>query len=244
MPAPSVTYSFSNGTAADATQVNQNFTDIINGLSDGTKDFTVAALITNGNVTFNANLTVGNSSSDDLTINASLASSIPIKTNASFNFGDATHGLAGFYLGNSTFTTKLATAATASWTFTFPTTAGTPGRALFNTGSGATDWKFAGDVVTKTSTNYQITDTDGIRTVLASTGADDRNIYLPDPATNPNRIITLKKIDSGAGWARLMANEDAGGFIDSNGFYILDARYETVTVQSDGTEWHVLCKYP
>ena len=69
----SVSYTFSNSTTADATQVNQNFTDIINGTSDGTKDFSISALTCAGNVTFNGNTTIGNASSDDLTVTASLA---------------------------------------------------------------------------------------------------------------------------------------------------------------------------
>ena len=36
MAAPSITYTFSNGTTADADQVNANFDDIIDGLADGT----------------------------------------------------------------------------------------------------------------------------------------------------------------------------------------------------------------
>ena len=44
MAFPSVTYTFSAGTAADPGQVNQNFSDIINGLADGTKSLSIAAL--------------------------------------------------------------------------------------------------------------------------------------------------------------------------------------------------------
>lgn len=44
MAYPSVTYSFVAGQPAAAAQVNRNFTDIINGLSDGTKDLNVAAI--------------------------------------------------------------------------------------------------------------------------------------------------------------------------------------------------------
>ena len=44
MASPSVTYSFTNGTSADATQVNQNFTDIINAMTDGSKTFSIDAL--------------------------------------------------------------------------------------------------------------------------------------------------------------------------------------------------------
>lgn len=45
MPAPSVTYSFTNATTSDATQVNQNFTDLVNGLSDGSKTLTVSGIV-------------------------------------------------------------------------------------------------------------------------------------------------------------------------------------------------------
>lgn len=44
MAYPSVTYTFTNGVGnkADASQVNQNFTDIINGVSDGTKAINIS----------------------------------------------------------------------------------------------------------------------------------------------------------------------------------------------------------
>lgn len=64
MPNPSVTYTFSNGTSADATQVNTNFTDVINGITDGTKDLTILSLTTNGNTV------LGSDSSDSLSVNA------------------------------------------------------------------------------------------------------------------------------------------------------------------------------
>lgn len=49
--APSITYTFTNATTADATQVNQNFNDVINGITDGTRDITVGTLVSNGLVT-------------------------------------------------------------------------------------------------------------------------------------------------------------------------------------------------
>lgn len=51
MAFPSVTYTFSNGTSADATQVNTNFTDLINGLSDTTKDISINAITSAGTAT-------------------------------------------------------------------------------------------------------------------------------------------------------------------------------------------------
>lgn len=141
MASISVTYTFTNSTTADASQVNTDFTDIINGTSDGTKDFNIGTLAVVGTSTFNGAVTLGDGSPDDITINGSLASSIPIKTNNSFNFGSSTLGLSSIYFGSAGgFTTRIVGGATSSWTMTLPTTSGTSGYALTNIGSGATAW--------------------------------------------------------------------------------------------------------
>lgn len=117
-----VTNTFTNSTTADATQVNQNFTDIINGTSDGTKDFSINALTCAGTATLNGNVNIGNASGDDLTITASLASDLPIKTNTTYSIGAATKGLLGAYFGGtSTFTAKVVAAThAASRVYTMP----------------------------------------------------------------------------------------------------------------------------
>lgn len=102
MAAPSVTYTFTNATAADATQVNQNFTDIINALTDGTKDLTVNLFQANGAATFNGNVTLGNASGDDITFTGRVASDIDPKTAASNTLGDATQTWQALYLDNTT----------------------------------------------------------------------------------------------------------------------------------------------
>ncbi len=48
----SVTNTFTSGTTILSGEVNQNFTDIINGTSDGTKDFNINALTASGTITF------------------------------------------------------------------------------------------------------------------------------------------------------------------------------------------------
>lgn len=141
MAFPSYTYTFTNGTTADATQVNQNFTDILNGISDTTKDISVSALTAGGAATLNGNVTLGNGSAKTLTVNASLSSSIPIATNTTYDLGSATLGMRALYVGGtSTFTTKIASAATASWTLTLPTTAGSANGFLKGDGSGNLSW--------------------------------------------------------------------------------------------------------
>jgi hypothetical protein len=59
MAAPSVTYAPSNGEVNDVTKINQNFTDIINGITDGTKDLTINKLTTTTGITCGGALTVG-----------------------------------------------------------------------------------------------------------------------------------------------------------------------------------------
>lgn len=123
MASPSVTYSFSNSTIADATQVNQNFSDIINGITDGTKDLSISALTTAGASNLGAAVTLGASSTNDLIINAAIAQSIAIKTNTTYDLGAATKGMGKIYLGGaSTKTVALSggTISGSSYTFTFP----------------------------------------------------------------------------------------------------------------------------
>lgn len=142
MPSPSVTYTFANSTTADATQVNQNFTDIINGLTDGTKDLSISALTCAGTATLNGHVNLGNASADDLTITASLASTIPIKTTNSFDIGSSTLGLRKLYFGANSQTVALSGSGSmsATWTLTLPTTAGSSGQFLRTDGSGNTSW--------------------------------------------------------------------------------------------------------
>lgn len=87
MPNPSYTYSLTNGTTADASQVMQNFNDILNGATDGTKDLSISALTVAGTATLNGNVNLGNASGDDITVTGSLASTVPIKTDNSYDIG-------------------------------------------------------------------------------------------------------------------------------------------------------------
>lgn len=89
MASPSYTYTLTNGTTADASQVMQNFNDILNGVTDATKDLSISALTVAGTCTLNGAINLGNASSDDITITGSLASTFPIKTDVTYNFGSA-----------------------------------------------------------------------------------------------------------------------------------------------------------
>ena len=136
-----VTNTFVNSTTADATAVNQNFTDILNGTSDGTKDFSIAALTCSGAVVLNNNVTLGDSASDTIMPNALVAGDLKPNANNSINLGSSTLGYASMYLGSAGgFTTRLLGGATSSYTITFPATSGSTGYFLNNSGSGALQW--------------------------------------------------------------------------------------------------------
>jgi len=139
LAAPSLTYTLTNGTTADASQVMQNFNDLLNGITDGTKDLSINALTCAGTATLNGHINLGNSSADDLTITASLASTLPIKTTNSYDIGSSTLGLRALYLGanSQTVAIKGSSSMSATWTLTLPTTAGTNGYLLETNGSGA-----------------------------------------------------------------------------------------------------------
>jgi hypothetical protein len=87
MAYPSVTYSFTNGTTISATEVNQNFTDLINGASDGTKDYNINALSVAGSANLNGNVALGNATSDDVTVTGRIASDIVPKTDDTYDLG-------------------------------------------------------------------------------------------------------------------------------------------------------------
>lgn len=231
-----VTYTFSNSTTADATHVNQNFTDLINGLSDGTKDLSVAALTAAGTATLNGNVNLGNSSSDDLTITAALAGSVSVKTNATYNVGSSTLGLLSIYLGGaSSYTVRLLASAsqTATYTLTLPVTAGTKGYAPYNSGSATLTWEpNQKGVKSVSSADYTILDDDGFYSILVTTGASDRTITLPAAANNTGRQIFIKKVDSGAGDVLI------SGTIEGLTTVTISWQYASMTIISDGTNWY------
>jgi hypothetical protein len=87
MAYPSVTYGFTNGTTISATEVNQNFTDLINGASDGTKDYNINALSVAGAANLNGNVALGNATSDDVTVTGRIASAVVPKTDDTYDLG-------------------------------------------------------------------------------------------------------------------------------------------------------------
>jgi hypothetical protein len=88
------------------------------------------------------------------------------------------------------------------------------------------------------STNYTITDTDGVSIIAMTTGASDTTVTLPTASDNTGRVITLKKVDSGAG--RALLSEEGTDAIDGFSTLVAPLQYDFITVISTGSTWHVI----
>lgn len=167
----------------------------MNGLSDGTKDISVNAGTFAGNVSISGNTTIGNASGDDLTVTASLASSIPIKTTNSYDIGSSTLGLRALYFGANSQTVKIqgSSSMSATWTMTLPVNAGSTGQYPVTNGSGVLSWQY-GASTSKTAT-YSATTDDELISCDASSGSF--NINLPTAAAgNTGKKLYILRTDN------------------------------------------------
>lgn len=170
-----MTYTFTNSTTADATQVNTNFQDLVDATSDGSIDFSVAS-VTCTSFSCTGNTTIGNATGDDLTVTARLASDFVPKTTNTYSLGSSTLGFTGLYLGANSQTVRLLPSASmsATWTLTFPVSAGNSGEIPLNAGSGTLIWALD----PRAAYNYSLT---------ASVATNALTIALKDNAgSNPS----------------------------------------------------------
>lgn len=90
--------------------------------------------------------------------------------------------------------------------------------------------------VLSASSNYTVTTTDGVSVVSMTTGASNVTVTLPAVASSGGRILTIKKIDSGAGTITITPN---GGTINGNTTNVLTAQYSWITMYCNGANWFV-----
>jgi len=196
-----VTTTFVNDTTIDAGEVNTNYQDIIDGTSDATKDFSIAALTAAGAATLNGHVTLGNGSGDDLTINASLASSIPIKTDASYDIGTSSVGLGTVYFGGNSKRVGITGSGsmTATWTLTLPITAGSADEFLQTNGSGVAAW-------TSVKTTYEVKYLTGDES--GNNVMTDLSYTLTAERTYRITLITRWHLESAAVTANIVIKDD------------------------------------
>lgn len=168
MASPAVTYTFVNGNVADASQVNQNFTDIISSLTDGTKSLNIDALTCAGAFTANGNSTLGNAVSDTITVNAVFAGTGGIASSGSI-------GLINYYYEDDT------TLASVAWK---PNGGSSLGSAF------SVKVTRVGRIVTLFFPTDQTADPSGTTTLLALRGSGDTAVALPTWA-RPSETLAM-----------------------------------------------------
>lgn len=99
-------------------------------------------------------------------------------------------------------------------------------------------------VIHTTTINYKLTRKSGTELVDCTSG--NRIITLPDVAdciivdsdgNDVTKILTIKKIDSTGNTVTITPT---GGLIDGAGTKVLTTQYESVTIQTDGTDWFII----
>lgn len=228
MAAPSVTNTFTNGTTADATEVNQNFTDVINGITDGTKDLTISAFTANGAAVFNGTVTLGNATGDDVVFTGYVASTIIPKTNAAYDLGSQTLNWQALYLDNDS----------------------TDGGAIYFDADGTTFLKCAADgvdILLDGATTFSVDATLQAQTdatsALGSTSIGWTGLYLDNGATdgggiyfNSGSTAFLKSDASGADLAMggFTGLDLAGAMIKEYGLYHEAKSADYTVTDTDG----------
>ncbi len=207
--------------------MNQNYTDIINGVSDGTKDLSISALTCAGNATFNGTTnTIGNASSDDIVITASLASTINIKTTNTYDIGSSTKGLRYIYIGDTADanTHKIQGQALSSdVTLTLPSRTGT--------------FEVVPALSSSQTNTYAILSTDDV--VLVSGASNAFSATLPTAVGCAGKQYIIKRTDLTLANVVTIATTSSQT-IDGATTRKLCTQYEWFKVISDGSNWHIL----
>ncbi len=88
------------------------------------------------------------------------------------------------------------------------------------------------------NSSVDLTVTEGGVVVLADAPVGQVSINLPAAASNKDRMITVKKIDSTSN--SVVLNPDGSETIDGATTKTITVQYASLTVLSDGDEWHIL----
>jgi hypothetical protein len=234
MAEPTLPYTLTNGTTANASEVQQNDQALLDAITDGTKDIEVAALTTLGSVT------LGNSSVDTVTWNGSLASHVLPSANTTHNIGSATLGLLSVYIGgSSTFTTRLLGGTqTGSHTLTLPTAlpSAAPAALVTTDTSGTLAFSPRSINATAKTTTYPIVAADYV--LLFDVSGGTFTTTLPTAVGAAGKEYILKKTDSSLTHVTIATT--SAQTIDGASTATLYTQYESIRVMSNGANWEVI----
>lgn len=85
------------------------------------------------------------------------------------------------------------------------------------------------------SADYTVTEHDGVGTILMTTSSTDRTVTLPLAANSRNRILIIKKIDTGTG--NLILDGNGSETIDGATTVTLGGDNAGLIIQCNGTAW-------
>tara|TARA_R110002126_G_scaffold42101_2_gene122012 strand:- start:10959 stop:12599 length:1641 start_codon:yes stop_codon:yes gene_type:complete len=89
------------------------------------------------------------------------------------------------------------------------------------------------------SADYTVLDADGFRTIGMTVGSStDKTVTLPTASANTNRIITIKKVDSGTN--DLIIDGEGAETIDGATTLTIPRENDSYTLQCDGSNWEIL----
>jgi 6,7-dimethyl-8-ribityllumazine synthase len=131
--------------------------------------------------------------------------------------------------------------AAASYTLTFPNTDGNADQVLKTDGSGNLDWvdpDSAPDVVTDSSgTNTTISTSTGIEEIhLISNGTNNVTITIPAASTvGEGYKYNIKRLGTGT-----VSVAPSSGTIDGSSSFSLATQYDSVTLVSDNSNYHII----
>lgn len=75
-------------------------------------------------------------------------------------------------------------------------------------------------------------------TILMDASLGNRTVTLPNASTVTGIIYNIKKTDSSGNFVTITAT--GGQTIDGNGTFALTVQYQSITIQSDGSNWFII----
>ena len=91
------------------------------------------------------------------------------------------------------------------------------------------------------SADYSVLDSDTFGIVGMTTGASNYTVTLPTAADNANRILTIIKLDSGAGTC--IVDGEGSETVEGATTFVLSKQYDSITVVCNGSAWFIVHKY-
>lgn len=191
---------------------------------------------------------MGNATGDDITITGYVASSILPKTSAASDLGSSTQNWQSLYLDNGAtdggaiyFDAGTSEFIKAIADGTDLQIGGFTGLDLGGTSGTIAEIKTFGLSEVAKSADYTVLDNDGHSIIYMTTGSStDKTVTLPTAADNAGRVITVKKVDSGTNALILVDDAGDSALIDGAASQSLYTAFEFLSVQSDGSTWHII----